>query len=88
MALRDILTGPQDAQPTITPPSTSTGGGSLRRLLDNFPENQTTSAIPTAPVVEEEKEPEVVDNDAAMIAEYLSGDDPFYDEEYLSSLGP
>ena len=23
-----------------------------------------------------------------MIADYLSGDDPFYDEEYLSSLGP
>lgn len=89
MALRDILTGPQDTQPTITPPSTTTGGGSLRRLLDNFPEDETTSAIPTAPVVEEEDEEiEVVDNDAAMIAEYLSGDDPFYGEEYLSSLGP
>jgi len=89
MALRDILTGPQDTQPTITPPSTTTGGGSLRRLLDNFPEDETTSAIPTAPVVEEEDEEiEVVDNDAAMIAEYLSGDDPFYGEEYLSSIGP
>lgn len=89
MALRDILNEPQDTQPTITSPSTSTGGGSLRRLVDEFPEDETTSAIPTTPVVEEEEEElEVVDNDAAMIADYLSGDDPFYDEEYLSSLGP
>tara|TARA_R100000697_G_scaffold123740_1_gene158026 strand:+ start:1852 stop:5700 length:3849 start_codon:yes stop_codon:yes gene_type:complete len=89
MALRDILNGPQDTQPTITSPSTSIGGGGLRRLIDAFPEDETTSAIPTTPIVEEEEEElEVVDNDAAMIADYLSGDDPFYDEEYLSSLGP
>lgn len=89
MALRDILNETQTGQPAITAPDTSSASGSLRRLLQTTSPDQTTSAIPTTPVVEEEEEElEVVDNDAAMIADYLSGDDPFYDEEYLSSLGP